>query len=154
MSPKVDMGPCLRLNINDTVTKHIPVKIFVISSSPWGAKNPSIQLISRSMLHAFWLSIINAIQSPLWAGPSSCWWWSEALGLLLNPLLCFPQTRLLLDPGAWAYKVPNEACSIWQYFCLLFSETFVLWILPYFKCSWVVYLLAFKRKREVIFSVS
>lgn len=147
MSPKVDMGLCLGLNISDTATKYIPIKFFVMSNSPWCVKHLSIQLISRSTLHAFWLSIINAIQSSLWAGPDSCWWQSKALRLLLNPLL-FPKTRLFLDLSAWAYKVPNEACSIWGYFWLLFVERSVLHISFYFKCSWLVCLfVCFKGKR-------
>lgn len=148
MSPKADTGLCLGLNISDTVTKYIPIKFFVISNSPWCVKNPSTQLISRSTLHAFWLSIINAIQSSLWAGPGSCWWRSKALRALLNAPL-FPRTRLLLDPSAWPYEVPNEASSIWQYFCLLFLEISVLQISPYFNVPELVG--CFKRDREVIF---
>lgn len=144
MSPKLDVGPCLGLNICDTVTKYIPFKIFVISNSPWGVKNLSIQLISRSTLHVFWLIIVNAIQSSPWAVPDSCWWWSEALRLLLNLLLRFLQTKLLQDPWVWAYEVPNEAGSIWQYFCLFFFRDYLF--CRYYLILNVPELFVFKRK--------
>lgn len=152
MSPKVDMGPCLGLNISDTLTKYIPVKITVISNSPWGGRKPE-HPINFQIIAACFLIKHHKGYSELSVGwPGFLLLWSEALGWLLNPLLSSPQAGLLLDPGAWAYKVPNEACSIWQDYCLLSIETLVLQIPPYFKCSWVVCLFAFKRKREVIFS--
>lgn len=140
MSPKVDMGPCLGLHISDTLTKYIPVKIFVISNSPWGAKKPE-HPINFQINAACFLIKHRKYYSELSVGWSGfLLMWSEALELLLNPFLCSPQTGLL-GPGGLAYKVPNEACSIWQYFCLLFLETFVLQIAPNFKCFWVICLL-------------
>ena len=109
MSPKVDVGLCMRWSISDAVTKYIPVKIFVISNSPQCVKNPSIQLISRSTLHACWLRIINAIQSSLWAGPGSCWQWARHSNCCW---ILFPvsRTRLLLDPelARWLVRLSGD----------------------------------------------